>query len=66
MWRGRDNGVRGKPSVARRGAAPPSCTLTAEKNSGSLDVAQPTAAAAPAAAAAAAAAAAPGPPKCDS
>eukprot|EP01047_Picozoa_sp_COSAG01_P004855 COSAG01_NODE_161_length_23642_cov_713.337000_24_plen_193_part_00 len=25
-WRGRGNGVGGKPSVARRGAAPPPCT----------------------------------------
>jgi hypothetical protein len=35
-WRGRGNGVRGKPSVARRGAAPPPCThRVCEKNSGS-------------------------------
>ena len=34
-WRGRGNGVGGKPSVARRGAAPPPCThRVSEKNSG--------------------------------
>jgi hypothetical protein len=35
-WRGRGNGVGGKPSVARRGAAPPPCThRVSEKKSGS-------------------------------